>query len=164
MPSGTVYLSKPHFYGHNSSQFNINGFSPEREKHESMIYFEPYSGTPVKAHHRIQLNVNAFVDTFKYRGGEWRPSMNARVSKRILPLLWIDQEITLNTTALGQLQYVHRMVKILNIARFVALAVAIVIPIILIVAMELRSKSVAGKRRNGDPDFKKQPVLLRTRI
>jgi hypothetical protein len=48
-------------YGHNSSLINVN-FQPNFDKHESTIYFEPISGTPIRAQLRIQLNTNAWID------------------------------------------------------------------------------------------------------
>jgi hypothetical protein len=51
-------------YGHNSSSTNV-AFKPDMDKHESTIYFEPLSGTPIKAQLRIQLNVNAWIDRIK---------------------------------------------------------------------------------------------------
>ncbi len=48
-------------YGHDSSSINVN-FQPNFDKHESTIYFEPISGTPIRAQLRIQLNTNAWID------------------------------------------------------------------------------------------------------
>ena len=48
-------------YGHNSSSINV-AFNPDFDKHESAIYFEPLSGTPLKAQLRIQLNANAWIN------------------------------------------------------------------------------------------------------
>ncbi|CAF5065974.1 unnamed protein product, partial [Rotaria sp. Silwood1] len=53
IPEKTVFLTKPHMYGHNSSSTNV-AFDPDIHKHESTIYFEPLSGTPIRAHLRIQ--------------------------------------------------------------------------------------------------------------
>ncbi|CAF0725751.1 unnamed protein product [Didymodactylos carnosus] len=145
MPEDTIYLSKPHFYGHNSSKFNIHGFAPEKEKHDSMLYFEPYTGTPVKAHHRIQMNVNPYIDTYKQnRDGEWERKTKGKSVKRMLPLLWMDQEVTLYTEVLQKLQHIHRMVNILKIVRIVAVLLAITILVMVIVLMEV----IARKKQN----------------
>lgn len=64
IPEETVFLSKPHMFGHNSSSINVN-FQPDFDKHESTIYFEPISGTPIRAQLRIQLNTNAWIDRLK---------------------------------------------------------------------------------------------------
>jgi hypothetical protein len=64
IPEETLFLSKPHLYGHDSSSTNV-AFAPDADKHESTIYFEPLSGTPLRAHLRIQLNTNAWIDRIK---------------------------------------------------------------------------------------------------
>lgn len=52
-------------YGHDSSYTNIE-FQPDAEKHESKIYFEAVSGSPVRAQTRVQMNTNTFIDRIKY--------------------------------------------------------------------------------------------------
>lgn len=42
-------------------------FAPDAEKHESAVYFEPISGTPILARSRIQLNVDAWIDRIKVK-------------------------------------------------------------------------------------------------
>lgn len=48
-------------YGSNSSSVNVD-FKPDFEKHESTIYFDTTSGSPVRAQLRLQLNINTMVD------------------------------------------------------------------------------------------------------
>jgi hypothetical protein len=48
-------------YGHDSKSTNV-AFTPDQDKHESAVYFEPLTGTPIQAQSRIQLNVNAWID------------------------------------------------------------------------------------------------------
>jgi hypothetical protein len=64
IPDETVFLTKPHMYGHNSTGTNV-AFTPDFDKHESTIYFEPLSGTPLRAQLRIQLNANAWIDRIR---------------------------------------------------------------------------------------------------
>jgi hypothetical protein len=64
IPEETVFLTKPHMYGHDSTATNV-AFTPDFDKHESTIYFEPLSGTPLRAQLRIQLNANAWIDRIK---------------------------------------------------------------------------------------------------
>ena len=66
IPEGTLFLSKPHLYGHNASASNV-AFRPNFEQHESTIYFEPVSGTPIRAQMRIQLSTNAYIDRLKLK-------------------------------------------------------------------------------------------------
>lgn len=51
-------------YGHNFASTNV-AFKPDGDKHESTVYFEPITGTPLQAQSRIQLNVNAWIDRIK---------------------------------------------------------------------------------------------------
>ena len=61
---GTIFLSKPHMYGHNSSSTGV-AFTPDANKHESTVYFEPLTGTPLSSQSRIQMNVNAWIDRLR---------------------------------------------------------------------------------------------------
>lgn len=64
IPEETLFLTKPHMYGHDSSSTKV-AFTPDFDKHESTIYFEPITGTPLRAQLRIQLNTNAWIDRIK---------------------------------------------------------------------------------------------------
>lgn len=64
LPEETIFVTKPHMYGHSSTSVNV-AFSPDADKHESTIYFEPITGTPIRVQSRIQLNVNAWIDRIK---------------------------------------------------------------------------------------------------
>ncbi|CAF1644828.1 unnamed protein product, partial [Didymodactylos carnosus] len=111
LPPGTLYLSKPHLYGHDSNNTNI-AFMPDAKKHESTIYFEAISGTPIKAQLRIQLNVNAFVDPSKIdEEGNLIPIPGKRGRLRLIPMFWVDQEITVNDETLHRLQRVNRILQ-----------------------------------------------------
>ena len=95
-------------YGHNSSATNV-AFTPDADKHESTIYFEPLSGTPLLAQLRIQLNANAWIDRIKVSEDgtteydepkqtffEDLPKIsfsptNTRAVRRFIPMMWIDQ-------------------------------------------------------------------------
>ena len=94
-------------YGHNSSSLNV-AFKPDMDKHETTIYFEPLSGTPVLARLRIQLNTNAWIDRVKITDENgateyekihqkknisnlfFRPT-KTRAIRRFIPMMWIDQ-------------------------------------------------------------------------
>ncbi|UJR09125.1 hypothetical protein I4U23_013372 [Adineta vaga] len=103
IPTETVFLSKPHMYGHNSSLTNIN-FQPDFNKHESTIYFEPISGTPVRAQLRIQLSTNAWIDRLRLNPDGSTEPTHTRAVRRLIPMMWIDQTITLNNETLHRLQ------------------------------------------------------------
>lgn len=137
LPDNTVFLSKPHFYGSSNetmSEMNIDGFTPTRDKHEALIYFEPYSGTPLRAHHRIQLNVEAIVDPMKQSdyNTDLEPT-NRRGVKRLLPLVWIDQEVNVDDATIRTLRLVHIA---LRHGIWIIIVAAIVLILVIIGVME----------------------------
>jgi len=110
IPEETLFLSKPHLYGHNSSLTNV-AFTPDFDKHESTIYFEPLSGTPIKAQLRIQLNVNAWIDRIKVDDDGATEPTKTRAVRRFIPMMWIDQTITLNDATLNSLKRVSGILE-----------------------------------------------------
>ncbi|CAF1002188.1 unnamed protein product [Didymodactylos carnosus] len=48
-----------------SVYLDISKCFSDKDKHESTIYFEPITGTPIKAQLRIQLNTNTYIDRIK---------------------------------------------------------------------------------------------------
>lgn len=64
IPAETLFLTKPHLFGHNASWTNVD-FQPDEQKHESTILFEPTTGSPIRAQLRIQLNVRTHIDRLK---------------------------------------------------------------------------------------------------
>ncbi|CAF3413212.1 unnamed protein product [Rotaria socialis] len=155
LPNNTVFLSKPHFYGISNetrAEMNIEGFTPTREEHEALIYFEPYSGTPLRAHHRLQLNINATIDPMKMSdyGSELTPTGRKSV-KRLLPLVWIDQEVNVNDKVISMLRWVHLALRY-GQAIIMVLAIALAIIIIVIVEVIARRKTNNSRmQRDGNP-------------
>ncbi|CAF0881508.1 unnamed protein product [Rotaria sordida] len=110
LPAETVFLTKPHMYGHNSSSTNV-AFKPDFHKHESTIYFEPLTGTPIKAQLRIQLNTNAWIDRIRINDlGATEPT-NSRAVRRLIPMVWIDQTITLNEETASAIRSAFRILR-----------------------------------------------------
>ncbi|CAF2766529.1 unnamed protein product [Rotaria sp. Silwood2] len=138
IPEETIFLSKPHFYGHNSSSTNVN-FKPDFHQHESTIYFEPLTGAPVRAQLRIQLNTNAWIDRLKLNADGSTDPTRTRAVRRFVPMVWIDQLINLNHEPLNRLQrasymlgkfhYVHQLLKLGYIIFACLLLISIVIVI-----------------------------------
>jgi hypothetical protein len=148
LPANTVFLSKPHFYGSSNEtikEMNIEGFTPTRDKHEALIYFEPYSGTPLRAHHRVQLNIDATIDPMKQLNYETElQPMNKKGVKRLLPLLWIDQEVNVDDATIRTLRMVHLSIRH---GPWIIITLAIVLVIIIIVIMEVLAKRAAKNER-----------------
>ncbi|CAF3763301.1 unnamed protein product [Rotaria magnacalcarata] len=90
-PHNTIFLSKAHFYGSSSETIhrtNINGFKPESGNHDSYIYFELYSGTPLKAVYRMQLNIEAIIDPMKQsKNGSGFTSVERKGATRLIPII-----------------------------------------------------------------------------
>ncbi|CAF1099743.1 unnamed protein product [Adineta ricciae] len=140
IPEETVFLSKPHFYGHNSSSTNVN-FHPNFDKHESTIYFEPISGTPVRAQLRIQLSTNAWIDRLKLnQDGSTEPT-RTRAVRRFIPMMWIDQTITLNNETLNRLLRVSTILEKGHYAygslKLIYIIIALLSLIAIVVVLEL---------------------------
>ncbi|CAF1437823.1 unnamed protein product [Rotaria magnacalcarata] len=90
-PHNTIFLSKAHFYGSSSETIhrtNINGFKPESGNQDSYIYFELYSGTPLKAVYRMQLNIEAIIDPMKQsKNGSGFTSVERKGVTRLIPII-----------------------------------------------------------------------------
>jgi hypothetical protein len=110
IPDETVFLTKPHMYGHNFTGTNV-AFTPDFDKHESTIYFEPLSGTPLRAQLRIQLNANAWIDRIRITDDGATEPTKSRAIRRFIPMMWIDQTITLNEATLNRLKSVSGILQ-----------------------------------------------------
>jgi len=140
IPDETLFLTKPHLFGHDSTATNV-AFTPDFDKHESTIYFEPITGTPLRAQLRIQLNVNAWIDRLKIDSNNATEPAGTRATRRFIPMMWIDQKITLNENvfnrlkgASGILQKGHNAHQSL---KFVHVLIAFLSIVAAIVAIEL---------------------------
>ncbi|CAF1066681.1 unnamed protein product [Didymodactylos carnosus] len=105
------YLSKPHMYTTNTSlptNWNVN-FIPDKDRHESTVYFEPITGTPIKAQLRVQLNARTYVDKIEVDIHENTKVIDAEGVKRIIPMFWIDQTITLNDATLSKFIHINQL-------------------------------------------------------
>ena len=161
LPENTVFLSKPHFYGSSNEtmeEMNIEGFTPTRDQHEALIYFEPYSGTPLRAHHRIQLNIDAIIDPMRQSeyGSDLEPSKRKGV-RRMVPLVWIDQEVNVDDATIGMLRMVHLA---LRYGQYVIVIVAIVLTILIIGIIELIARRATRNERIKLDSGPESPPLL----
>ncbi|CAF3441371.1 unnamed protein product, partial [Rotaria sp. Silwood2] len=137
---------------------NIQGFIPTRDKHEALIYFEPYSGTPLRAHHRLQLNIDAIIDPMKKSEHDDRFEITKRKSvKRMIPLVWIDQEVNVNDETIRILRMVHLG---LRYGQIIIIGLAIILVIIIIVIMEsIARQKDKNKNIESDDNPKLEPLL-----
>jgi hypothetical protein len=165
LPENTVFLSKPHFYGSSDEtmeEMKIEGFTPTRDKHEALIYFEPYSGTPVRAHHRIQLSIDAIIDPMRQSeyGSNLEPTKRKGV-RRLLPLVWIDQEVNVDDPTIRTLRSIHLA---LRYGIWVIMIAAILLVIIIIVIIEVIARRAASKKRIKRAGDAKSDSLLQQHI
>ncbi|CAF0984619.1 unnamed protein product [Adineta ricciae] len=161
LPDNTVFLSKPHFYGASNEtmeNLNIEGFTPTRDQHEALIYFEPYSGTPLRAHHRIQLNIDAIIDPMKQSeyGSELTPTKRRGV-RRMIPLVWIDQEVNIDDATIGKLRLVHLAIRH---GKVVIMVAAILLIILIIGILECLAKRATRKERRRRGGHQKEDPLM----
>ncbi len=149
IPENTIFLSKAHFYGSNNEtieEMNVEGFTPNKDKHDSFIYFEPYSGTPFKVLLRIQVNIAATIDPMELSDEETeglKPTKKKGV-KRLLPIFWIDQEIDIAKKVIRKLRI---PLLLIEYGQYMILPLAIVLAAIIIVIIELMAQRSAKNAR-----------------
>ena len=79
-----LVLSAPHFLGTSPDlSALVDGLTPEREKHEFSLLFEPRLGTPVFAYGRLQLSIRVERTSF-LRGFD-------QVRNAFIPFVWIEE-------------------------------------------------------------------------
>lgn len=132
----TIFLSKAHFYGSSPdlvNEMNIKGFQPSAHQHDSIIYFEPRSGTPIEATYRIQMNVVAKVDPMKWIDGEFQFT-NKKSEIRTLPVFWIEQRVAVLPQAVTRLKILSSLEKFLK--GWIIYPIFIVLSLLVVAVME----------------------------
>ncbi|CAK1546464.1 unnamed protein product [Leptosia nina] len=80
-----MVASYPHFYtGSPPRDTYVTGLTPDKEKHNSYVLVEPFTGTPFRALARMQCNMQV-QDLSRFSRREFH-----RFSNLILPLAWIE--------------------------------------------------------------------------
>ena len=146
LPDNTFFLSKAHFYGTSQetmAEMNVEGFAPSTDKHDSVMYFEPMTGIPFQAAHRMQLNVEVMIDPMKQSddGSELEPS-NRKGVKRLVPLFWVDQEINVSTKIISEFR---KRLFILRYGQYIIIGCAVALAVIIIGTIEVMAKRAAKK-------------------
>ncbi|XP_014206769.1 sensory neuron membrane protein 1-like [Copidosoma floridanum] len=100
-----LVLSHAHFYrGDESYLTMVDGLNPSKEKHDLFLEFEPFTGTPLLAMSRIQMNIMIHkVEKIK---------IMKNFPEAMLPLLWIEESVGLPDWLLKQVKSGLRMVAI----------------------------------------------------
>ena len=139
LEENTILFSKAHFYGadnETTEDLKIEGFNASKEKHDSFLFFEPYTGTPIKAVYRMQLNINANIDPVKlteHENGTLISKTKRKSVQRILPVVWLDQQVNLDQQVINKLywfQFTHRH------GQWILIVAAITLSIVFIGLME----------------------------
>jgi len=86
LPMGPpILMSGPHFYQGDPSLYEaIDGLHPNAEKHGTYLYVEPYTGITMKAHKRLQVN----IDISNTKGYE---TLMKKVRSVMFPIMYIDE-------------------------------------------------------------------------
>ncbi|CAF4855512.1 unnamed protein product [Rotaria sp. Silwood1] len=162
LPEKTIFLSKAHFYGSSdetNKQLNIEGFTPTHDQHETLMYFEHYSGTLLRAHHRLQLNIEVIIDPMEE--SESQPGLEPTGSegvKRLVPILWIDQEVNVSHATMSKLRMVHLA---LRHGQTFIIILAIVLIIVIILIIEVVAKRMAKNKTNELADSPESDAFLK---
>ena len=81
-----IFISKPHFLDALKHLENITGLEPSKEKHESWMDVEPWTGIPLKASVKFQVNIETQPEPAPPAG-----LYNMTYPSKIVPLLWFEQ-------------------------------------------------------------------------
>jgi hypothetical protein len=90
-----IFISKPHFLDAEQYTEKIKGLSPSREKHQAWIDVEPWTGIPLSASVKFQVNVETQPETEMYP---------MTYPKKIVPLLWFEQVAIVDNNASKKLK------------------------------------------------------------
>ncbi|UJR24862.1 hypothetical protein I4U23_006231 [Adineta vaga] len=159
LPSETMFLSKAHFYRSTEEvikNMNIRGFNASREKHDSVVYFEPYTGKQLKASFRMQLNIDATIDPMKVIDGEYRWKMRKGV-ERLIPIFWIDQVVKLDKNKIDELK---RVLTLMTYSKWFLFGLSIIVSISFIIIMELCARRLDRKKQNARKGYDTAAALL----
>lgn len=134
LDANTIFLSKAHFFGSSPEtveELKIHGFNASADKHDSVIYFEPNTGTPIQATYRIQLNVAAKVDPMKLDADGQFEFTFKKSELRTLPVFWIEQRVEVSQATIEKLQKVSKLMEVLSpwviFPTFMGLAIFVVV-------------------------------------
>jgi lysosome membrane protein 2 len=78
-----IIMSCPHFLYAAEKFGRDTNMSADIDKHGTTLWLEPLTGTPMKAHKRIQFNMEVFKDP--------KIDITAKLPEVVYPLFWIDE-------------------------------------------------------------------------
>lgn len=92
-----LFVSAPHFYlGDPSLREPVDGLSPNKEEHGTILNVEPHTGISIKSSKRLQINV-------KVEPVSWISEMTG-IGNMFFPVFYINETATLDTASAKQLK------------------------------------------------------------
>ena len=116
-----IIMSCPHFlFGADEYINGVIGVTPNLEDHRTLIFIEPLTGVPMKAHKRIQFNTMLFKDP--------RIDLTANLPEVLYPLFWVDENFEIDKKN-ADLFYdqVEIPMKVINYGKFVILGTGLIL-------------------------------------
>lgn len=91
-----IVATFPHFYDADEAYLeSVRGLRPDEDKHKSKFYFEPFTGVILGAMNKLQFS-------FQLRRME-NVTIMQKVPESMLPVLWLEEAVVLNSTYLNNL-------------------------------------------------------------
>nr|XP_015834959.1 PREDICTED: sensory neuron membrane protein 1-like isoform X1 [Tribolium castaneum] len=113
-----LYCTLPHFLRADEKLLQqVEGLSPELERHIIKIYFEPLTGTPMLGQRRIQFNLQLMPIP--------KVAMMKTVPEALHPILWIEEGVELEGFLLKKVTSVFTLLKLMTFVRYIMLGLSI---------------------------------------
>ena len=133
-----LFISAPHFYlGAKSLLEAVDGLSPNKEEHETVLNVEPHTGISIKSNKRLQINVKIeHVDLIPQTG---------KVKKMFLPVFYINETATIDKASADKLK--SEALSKFTIVHGVELGLVLLGALLIIIAFILQMILVADNRK-----------------
>ncbi|XP_051174134.1 sensory neuron membrane protein 1-like [Leptopilina boulardi] len=107
-----IVASLPHLYDtHEMYLKNVTGITPNKNEHELFVDFEPITGTPVSGRKRLQFNM--FIQPVE------KLKLMKNFPYSLLPLMWVEEGLSLEGDFLKQFKAVFRVFKIIAAIKWI---------------------------------------------
>ncbi|XP_023315904.1 sensory neuron membrane protein 1-like isoform X1 [Trichogramma pretiosum] len=109
----------PHFYLTDKQYLTmVDGLKPNPDQHKIFIDFEPFTGSPISARKRVQLNMMIFpIDKVK---------IIKTFPRALLPLVWIEEGIVLPNWMIRQLKLSHFAIGFMGFVKWMMILTGLV--------------------------------------
>nr|UQE86052.1 sensory neuron membrane protein [Tropidothorax elegans] len=115
-----IVLTLPHFYEADEYYLNqVDGLTPDKEKHQIFLNFEPISGTPLGARKRLQFNIP--IHPIK------KVNLMKDLPEALVPLMWVEEGLELDQKFIDILEAnLFRNIRIVGVTKWVLLSLGLV--------------------------------------